>query len=44
MTIIGQEGEPTPEGYVLLTGQPDCRPIDRSSIERFSEHRAVLSP
>ena len=44
MTVIGQEGEAPPEGYVLLTGQPECRPIDRSSIERFTEHRAVLSP
>jgi len=44
MTIIGQHGESPPEGYVLLTGQDNCRPIDRSSIERFAEHRAILSP
>lgn len=44
MTIIGQQGEQPPDGYVLLTGQTECRPIDRSSIERFREHRAILSP
>ena len=43
MTIIGQEGEEPPEGYVLLTGQTRCRPIDRESVERFTEHKAELS-
>jgi nicotinic acid phosphoribosyltransferase len=43
MSVIGQQGEAPPEGYVLLTGQKECRPIDRKSVERFNEDRAVLS-
>jgi nicotinate phosphoribosyltransferase len=43
MTVIGQQGEAPPEGYVLLTGQSECRPIANSSVARLGTEGAELS-